>query len=337
MDMEERNIVLDLIRGTEAAALAAALQRGRGNKKLADENAFENMSAVFKGLPYEIKITGSEGEKDNVDAFNFGDVYGDLNSSMKLDCVVDVIDGTRMTAEWEDSGAISVIGVGLRGSLMPLPTDKVYLKKIAVGPEAKKAIDLNQPFKENLYRIALALKKDPEDLNAIILKRDRHKEFIKIMREMGIRIKLIQDGDVVAALAPCFPETDIDFYFGCGGPPEGVMAACGVKALGGNMQVQWDPTAYKTKIESEIESEIKEKKQLCKDLDINTEKIYTLEEIAKGPVQFVATGITNGPFLQGVDFLPDGAWTYSIGIRSKTGTIRYLKTRHFFEKAPKYE
>ncbi|MHA1299406.1 MAG: class II fructose-bisphosphatase [Candidatus Helarchaeota archaeon] len=335
--MEERNIVLDLIRGTEAAALAAALQRGRGNKKLADENAFHNMKAVFKKLPYEIRIVGSEGEKDKVDAFNYGDIYGLPTSLMKLDCVVDVIDGTRMTAEWEDSGALSVIGVGMKDSLMRVPTDKVYLKKIAVGPEAKKAIDLHQPFKENLYRIALSLKKDPEELNAIILKRKRHEKYVKIMRDMGIRIKMIRDGDVVAALAPCFPETDIDFYFGAGGPPEGIIAACGVKALGGNMQVQWDPTAYKTVVESEIEAELKEKEQICKDLDINPDKIYTLDHIAKGPVQFVATGITNGPFLQGVDFLPDGAWTYSIGIRSKTGTIRYLKTRHYFEKAPTYE
>ena len=334
--IEERNIVLDLIRGTEGAALAAALERGRGNKKLADENAFHNMRTVFKKLPLELRIVGSEGEKDKVDAFNYGDVYGERNSSMKLDCAVDVIDGTRMTAEWEDAGAISVIGVGLKDNLMRVPTDKVYLKKIAVGPAAKKAIDLNQTFKENLYRIALALKKDPEELNAIILKRKRHEKFVKTMRDMGIRIKMIQDGDVVAALAPCFPETDIDFYFGCGGPPEGIIAACGIKALGGSMQVKWDPSAYKTRIDSEIEAEIKEKEQICNDLDINIDTIYALEDIAKGPVQFVATGITNGPFLQGVDFMPNGAWTYSIGIRSKTGTIRYLKTRHVFDRRPVY-
>ncbi|MFX1450246.1 MAG: fructose-bisphosphatase class II family protein [Promethearchaeota archaeon] len=334
--MEERNIVLDLIRGTEAAALAAAIERGRGNKKVADENAFANMSRVFRRLNIEIRIVGSEGEKDKVSSFNYGDIYGDPEYKMKLDCVVDVIDGTRMTAEWEDAGAISVIGVGLRNNLMRVPTDKVYLKKIAVGPAAAKAIDLNQDFKENIYRIALALKKEPEELCAMMLKRKRHEKFIKIMREMDIKIKLIQDGDVVAALAPCFPETDIDFYFGCGGPPEGIIAACGIKSLKGAMQVQWDPHAYKTSKESEIEAELKEKKKLSEDLGINTDKIYTLEDIAKGPVQFVATGITNGPFLQGVDFLPDGAWTYSIGIRSKTGTIRYLKTRHFFEKKPIY-
>ena len=335
--MEEKNIILDLIRGTEAAALAAALQRGRGDKKLADENAFRNMRAVFKYLPYELRIVGSEGEKDKVTAFCYDDIFGLKGSFMKLDCVVDVIDGTRMTSEWEDAGALSVICVGLKDHLMRVPTDRVYLLKIAVGPEAVKAIDLNQPFKENLYRIALALKKDPEELNAIILKRKRHDKYVKIMRDMGIRIKMIQDGDVVAALAPCFPETDIDLYYGAGGPPEGIIAACGIKALKGNMQVKWDPTAYKTNNELEIENELKEKQKICDDLGINTEKIYKLEDIAKGPVQFVATGITNGPFLQGVDFTTNAAWTYSIGIRSKTGTIRYLKTRHFFEKAPSYE
>ncbi|NVM03729.1 MAG: fructose-bisphosphatase class II [Candidatus Helarchaeota archaeon] len=128
----------------------------------------------------------------------------------------------------------------------------------------------------------------------------------------------------------------MDFYFGCGGPPEGIIAACGIKALGGAMQVQWDPDAYKTSKDSEIESELKEKKKVSEDLGINADKIYTLDDIAKGPVLFVATGITNGPFLRGVDFLPDGAWTYSIGIRSKTGTIRYLRTRHFFDRRPIY-
>lgn len=329
-------MVLELVRATEAGALGAALERGRGNKKFADESAFEYMKRVFKRLQIEIRITGSEGRKDRVNAFNYGDIYGSSETSMKIDCAVDVIDGTRMTAEWEDSGAISVIGVGLRDSLMRIPTDEVYLKKISVGPEAKKAIDLKQPFKENIYRIALALKKDPEELNAVILKRNRHEPYINTMREMGIRIKIIQDGDIVAALTPSFPETDIDFFFGCGGPPEGVIAACGIKALGGNMQVQWDPTAYKTSVESEIEEELKEKQRICEDLDIDTDKIYTLEDIVKGNVQFVATGITNGPFLQGVDFLRNGAWTYSIGIRSMTGTIRYIKTRHFFKKKPLY-
>ncbi len=327
---------MDLIRGTEAAALAAAIERGRGKKKLADENAFGNMSRVFRGLPIEIRIVGSEGEKDKVNSFNYGDIYGDPEAKMKLDCAVDVIDGTEMTANWEDSGAISVIGIGLRDKLMRVPTDKIYLKKIAVGPAAAKAIDLKQDFKENIYRIALALKKDPEELCAMVLKRKRHEKFIKVLREMDIRVKLIQDGDVVAALAPCFPETDIDFYFGCGGPPEGIIAACGIKALKGAMQVQWDIDAYKTSKQSEIEAELKEKKKLSEELGINMDKIYSLEDIAKGPVQFVATGITNGPFLQGVDFLPDGAWTYSIGIRSKSGTIRYLRTRHFFDRRPIY-
>ncbi|NVM03730.1 MAG: fructose-bisphosphatase class II [Candidatus Helarchaeota archaeon] len=185
---------MDLIRGTEAAALAAAIERGRGNKKLADENAFGNMTRVFRRLNFELRIVGSEGEKDKVNSFNFGAVYGDHEAKMRLDCVVDVIDGTRMTAEWEDSGALSVIGIGLRDNLMRVPTDKIYLKKIAVGPLAAKAVDLNQDFKENIYRIALALKKDPEQLCAIMLKRKRHEKFVKILREMDIRVKMIQEG-----------------------------------------------------------------------------------------------------------------------------------------------
>lgn len=333
----EKNLVLQFIRATEAGALASARIRGMGDKLEVDKAAYELMRKVLKGSASENRFVGSEGEKDESYTFPFGEILGDPHGA-KLDLVVDVVDGTRMTADYDDSGAISVICAAERGNLMRIPTDKIYALKLAVGPEAKDAIDLSKPLKENIKNIADSLNKDIDQLTACMLKRTRHNEFLKLFRSIGVRVKLIQDGDISGALATCSPDAIIDLYFGTGGPPEGVIVSTAIKSMGGNMQMKWVPEMINRDnlSEKEIQLKIQQNYELADALDINYDKIYNLEEIATGNVMFAATGITSGDLLRGVRFTKYGAHTNSVAMRSKTMTIRFLNTIHKFRKSPIY-
>ncbi|WP_455367359.1 class II fructose-bisphosphatase [[Eubacterium] cellulosolvens] len=335
--MLHKNLVLQFVRVTEAGALGAAQIRGLGDKFEVDKAAYINMKKVLETSISENRIVGSEGEKDKSDTFSYGTILGNPVLD-KLDLVVDPVDGTRMTADYDDSGAMAVICASERGNLMRIPTDRIYTLKIAVGPNAKNAIDLNLPLEKNVKNIASALDKDIDQLLACMLKRARHNEFLKKLRNLGVRVKLIQDGDISGAIATCTPDAPIDFYFGSGGPPEGVIAATAVKSMGGDMQLKWAPEMVNPENLNPAERQLKIKKSyaLAESLGIDHEKIYSLEEIAKGHVMFAATGITRGDLLKGVRFTRDGARTHSVAMRSQTMTIRFIEAIHKFHKSPIY-
>lgn len=314
----DRNLALECVRVTEAAALSAARWVGRGDNNAADDAAVKAMRWAFKNLRIQGKIVIGEGERDEAPMLYIGEKVGS-GEGPEVDVAVDPLEGTSITAQGRYN-ALSVVAIGNKGEFLNAPD--TYMEKIAVGPAAKGAIDLVKSTTENLKNIARAKGCQVADLTAIILERDRHKELIREVRESGARIHLIQDGDVSAALATCWPDRGIDVLMGIGGAPEGVLAAAALRCVGGDIQGRL------------VFRNDKEKERALKMGIREFDKIYSIEELAGGDVMFAATGVTNGDFLKGVRFFPSGASTHSVVMRSSTGTIRYLEATHNFQVKP---
>lgn len=317
----DRNLALELVRVTEAAALAAGRWMGRGDKNAADQAAVDAMRKVLSTIAMDGVIVIGEGEKDQAPMLYNGERLG-MADQPKVDIAVDPIDGTRLTAEG-NNGALSVVALAERGSMYH-PHHLVYMDKIAVGPECRGVIDINAPPAENLQRIARALKRDVNDLTVMILNRPRHADLIAAVRKAGARIRLISDGDVAGALATALPESGIDVLMGIGGSPEAVIAAAALKCLGGEIQCKPWPRD-------------EDERRRAIELGIDLDKVLTTDDLVQGDnVFFAATGITNGELLRGVRYFGGGAITHSIVMRSRSGTLRMITATHRLDKLMRY-
>lgn len=313
----DRNLALEFVRVTEAAAIASASWIGRGEKKKADGAAVKAMRERFNQIDFKGTVVIGEGEKDEAPMLFTGEKVG-TKKGPEMDLAIDPLECTDSVANGRYN-AIAVIAAGKKGSLLHAPD--TYMEKIAVGPKAKKVINLNSSVKDNLKKIAKALDKKVTDLTVMILDRERHEKLIEEVRKAGSRVRLITDGDVSAAIATCFPDSGVDVYMGIGGSTEGVLAAVAMKVMGGEILCRFKP-----KKESDIP---KIKAAGIKDLN----KIFTSEDMAKGKeLSFTATGVIEGPLLQGVVFQKNRIITHSVVTRGISGTIRYITTYHHYYK-----
>lgn len=313
----DRNLAMELVRVTEAAALAAARWIGRGDKNGADDAAVTAMRTVLSTVTMDGVVVIGEGEKDNAPMLFNGERVGDGTPPL-VDVAVDPIDGTRLTAEGR-TNALAVIAVSERGSMFD-PGPSFYMRKIAVGPSATGAIDITATATQNLRWIAKAKGEDVRDLTAVILDRPRHAELIEEVRATGARIRLIRDGDVYGALATTWPQAGVDVLFGIGGTPEGVIAAAALKCMGGEIQGQLWP------------QDDAERAQLA-ELGLSADTVLTTDDLVKGDNSFfAATGITDGPLLGGVRVESRVVRTQSIVMRSRSGTVRVVDATHNIEK-----
>jgi fructose-1,6-bisphosphatase II len=315
----ERELALELVRVTEAAALACARWMGRGDKNKADQLAVDAMRAGFDTVQIDGLVVIGEGELDEAPMLYIGERVG--AGGEMVDVAVDPLEGTSLVAKGLN-GSIAVVAVAPRGCLLHAPD--MYMEKIAVGPEAKGCIDITASITANLRWVARAKGKEVSDLTVVILDRDRHKAIIQECRDAGARIKLISDGDVAPAVATAIGETGVDILLGIGGAPEGVLAAAALKCLGGDMQARLHP-------ENEAEFE------RCKSMGLaDPTQVLTLEDLVKGDdVFFVATGITDGDLLRGVRYTGNHLGeTHSIALRCKTGTIRFIEATHRLDRKP---
>jgi fructose-1,6-bisphosphatase class II len=316
----DRNLALEVVRVTEAAALSCARLMGRGDETAADQAAVDAMRRAFNGLAIRGTVVIGEGERDEAPMLYIGEQVG-TGDGPEVDIALDPLEGTTICANGAPN-ALSVIAIAERGNFLHCPD--TYMDKIAVGPVGKGVVDLDKSPTENLKALAEAKGVRVEDLTAIILSRPRHEALIREVREAGARIKLIGDGDVSAAIATTKPETGIDILFGIGGAPEGVLAAAALRCVEGDMQGRLKP-----RNPQEIER--------ARTMGIHDiTKKFSLEELASGDVMFAATGVTDGDYLKGVHFFQGGATTQSIVMRSKTRTIRVLDTTHHFAYKPEY-
>ncbi len=317
IEVPDRNFGLDLVRVTETAAMAAARWQGRGDKEAADQAAVDGMRAHLTTIDLDGMVVIGEGEKDAAPMLFNGERVG-TGKGPKVDIAVDPIDGTRLTALGLP-GALSVIAVSERGT-MYAPGSLVYMDKIAVGPEAAGMIDLDAPVDRNLARVAKAKGADVNDLTVIILDRPRNEHYIRAVRAAGARIRLIQDGDVSAAIATARPDSEIDLMLGIGGSPEAVLAAAALRCMDGEIQCRLWP-----RDDSE--------RQWARDNGLDLDQVMDTEDLVGGDnVFFAATGVTTGEFLRGVQFRADSAVTHSVMMRSRTGSIRYMDAYHNFRK-----
>ena len=312
-----RNLALELARVTEAAALAAGRFMGRGDKEAADGAAVNAMRIVLQTVDMNGTIIIGEGEKDNAPMLYNGENVGN-GFPPDVDVAVDPIDGTRPLA-FGRSNSLATVAIAPRGTMFD-PGPFVYMNKLAVGPEAKGTINIEKSITENLIAIAKAKHKDVEDLTTIILDRDRHKEMIAEIRKAGARIRQIPDGDVAAALMTAWPDSGVDVLIGVGGTPEGVIAACALRAMGGEIQ---------GKLFARDEDELRRGREAGYDFD----KILTMDDLVSSEdVFFAATGITDGELLQGVRYFGEGASTDSLVVRGLTGTVRQISATHRLDK-----
>ena len=324
--MQDRNLALEVVRITEAAALASARLMGRGDRKQADHVAVEAMRRAFDAMDIRGTVVIGEGERDEAPMLFIGETVGagwhaKDTDSPKVDIAVDPLEGTNLCAVGAPD-AISVIAIADDGQFLNAPD--TYMQKIACGPEARGQIDLRESPTWNLQRIAKAKNKKVEDCTAVILERDRHAELIGEVRQAGARIRLIGDGDVSGAVMTCNPDSGIDVLFGTGGAPEGVIAAAALKCVGGELQ-------------GRLRFRSADEKARAERMGVKDEhRIYGTEDLAKGDVMFAATGVTKGYLLDGVRFFGDSAKTESIVMRSKTGTVRVINATHHFNTKPKY-
>jgi len=312
-----RNLALELVRVTEAAALASGRFMGRGDKEGADGAAVNAMRIILQTVDMNGVIIIGEGEKDNAPMLYNGETVGN-GSGPDFDVAVDPIDGTRPLA-FGRSNSLATVAIAPRGSMFD-PGPFVYMNKLAVGPEAKGTIDIEKPVTENLKAIAKAKRKDIEDLTTIVLDRPRHNDVIAEIRKSGARIRLIPDGDVAAALMTAQPDSGLDVLIGIGGTPEGVIAACALRAMGGEIQ---------GKLYARDEDELRRGREAGYDFD----KILTMDDLVSSEdVFFTATGITDGELLQGVRYFGDSATTDSLVVRGMTGTVRQITATHQIDK-----
>ncbi|NOU74473.1 class II fructose-bisphosphatase [Paenibacillus sp. LMG 31458] len=316
----ERELALEIVRVTELAALASAPWMGRGDKNSADGAATSAMRAMFDSVSIRGTVVIGEGEMDEAPMLYIGEQVGSMNGP-EVDIAVDPLEGTDIVAKGLNN-ALSVIAVAGKGNLLHAPD--MYMEKLAVGPALVGILSLNDPMEITLAKAAEVLNKQVSDLTVMILDRVRHESLVKTLRNVGVRIKFLSDGDVAGAMAPAFPEAGIDLYVGSGGAPEGVLAAAALKCLGGELQGRLMP-ADSSEYDRCIEMGIKD-----------PNKILTMDDmVGTEDVIFAATGVTPGEFLEGVRYLPDQrAETHSIVMRAKTKTIRNIRTLHYLPNKP---
>lgn len=315
----ERELALEFVRVTEAAALEAARWMGKGDKIAADNAAVEAMRAAFNTVNIDGVVVIGEGEMDEAPMLYIGERVG-AGEGVLVDIAVDPLEGTNLVAKGLPN-SLAVMAIAERGTLLHAPD--MYMDKIAVGPMAKGKIDITKPVQENVRNVAQALGRVPEEITVVILDRARHEKIIREVRETGARVKLITDGDVSPAVSAAIEGTGVHMLLGIGGAPEGVIAAAALKCLGGDMQARLVP---------ENQEEIERAKTMGI-ADIN--QVLTLDDLVKSEdVMFAATAITEGDMLQGVHFFPGGARTRSIVMRSKTGTVRFVDAVHKLDKKP---
>ncbi|MGX1132872.1 fructose-1,6-bisphosphatase II [Streptomyces glaucescens] len=317
----DRNLALELVRVTEAAAMAAGRWVGRGDKNGADGAAVRAMRTLVSTVSMNGVVVIGEGEKDEAPMLFNGEQVGD-GTGPECDIAVDPIDGTTLTAKGMPN-AIAVLAAAERGSMFD-PSAVFYMDKLVTGPEAADFVDIDAPVSVNIRRVAKAKRATPEDVTVVILDRPRHEGIIKEIRETGARIKLISDGDVAGSILALREGTGVDLLLGIGGTPEGIISACAVKCLGGTIQGKLWPKDD-------------DERQRAIDAGHDLDRVLTTEDLVTGEnVFFVATGITDGELLRGVRYRSETATTDSIVMRSKSGTVRRIDSEHRLSKLRAY-
>jgi fructose-1,6-bisphosphatase II len=313
----DRNLALELVRVTEAAAMAAGRWVGRGDKIAADQAAVDAMRAMLDSVSMDGTVVIGEGEKDEAPMLYNGEHIGD-GSGPGVDVAVDPLEGTRLTALGQPN-AIAVIAVAERGTMF-FPGAAVYMEKIAVGPRGIDVIDINASPTENVNAVAKANGVSPREISVVVLERDRHEALIGELRQAGAKVNLIRDGDVAPAIAAAQPGTGVDILYGVGGTPEGVISAAALKCVGGGIQGKLWPRND-------------EERQALADSGYDVDRVLYTDDLVAGHDVFVAaTGVTNGSLLRGVRYLQNGAITDSIVMRSRSGTTRRIEATHLLDK-----
>lgn len=317
----DRNLAMELVRVTEAAALAAGRWVGKGDKNGGDGAAVDAMRQLLSTVSMRGVVVIGEGEKDEAPMLFNGEEVGN-GDGPDCDFAVDPVDGTTLMSKGMPN-AISVLAVAERGAMFD-PSAVFYMEKIAVGPDAADVIDISAPIAENIKRVAKVKKASVSDITICILDRPRHNQLIQDVRDTGARIRLISDGDVAGAIAAARPESGTDMLVGIGGTPEGIIAAAAMRCMGGSLQGKLAPTDD-------------EERQKAIDAGHDLDRILTTEDLVSGEnVFFCATGVTDGDLLRGVRYYGGGASTQSIVMRSKSGTVRMIDAYHRLEKLREY-
>ncbi|MFB3074945.1 MAG: class II fructose-bisphosphatase [Candidatus Methylomirabilales bacterium] len=317
----ERNLALEVVRVTEAAALSSARWMGRGNDRLAEQTALDAMRRAFDAVDFTGTVVIGRGEKGETPTLFVGEQIGS-GAGPEFDVAAEPLEGASIVAQGR-TNAVAAVALAEKGCLFPAP--EVYMEKIAVGPKALGAIDITAGPQANLQSIAETMKCYVEDLTVIILDRPRHRDLIMAVQEVGARIKLIQDGDLSAAIATSLEDSGVDVLMGIGRAPEGVLAAAALRCLGGDMQAQFKPASDED-VERIRQAGLKE-----------IQEVLTITDLARGrEVMFTATGVTDGDFLKGVRFFGGGAKTHSLLMRAKSGTVRFIEAIHRFDRTPIY-
>ena len=321
VEAPDRNLALELVRVTEAAAMAGGRWVGRGDKNGADGAAVEAMRSLISTVSMKGVVVIGEGEKDDAPMLYNGEEVGDGNGP-ECDVAVDPIDGTTLTAKGQ-SNAVSVLAVSDRGSMYD-PSAVFYMDKLVTGPEAADVVDIRLPVAENIKRIAKAKKETVEDVTVVMLDRPRHQKLADEVRDAGARLRFISDGDVAGAIMAARDDTGIDLLLGIGGTPEGIITACAIKCLGGVIQGRLWP-------------QDDDERQRAVDAGHDLDRVLSTDDLVTGEnCFFVATGITDGELLKGVRYRAGGATTHSLVMRSKSGTIRLIESHHQLAKLRAY-
>lgn len=317
----DRNLALDLVRVTEAAAMAAGRWVGRGDKEGGDGAAVDAMRKLINSIPMDGVVVIGEGEKDNAPMLYNGEVVGD-GTGAKVDVAVDPVDGTTLMSKGMPN-ALAVLAVAERGAMFD-PSAVFYMEKLAVGPDYADVIDISAGVGENLRRIAKVKKTSVSEVTVTVLDRPRHNDLVAQIRKAGANIRFISDGDIAGAIATARAGTGVDVLMGIGGTPEGIIAACALKCMGGAVQAKLWPT-------DDAE------RQKAIDAGHDLDRVLTTNDLVTGDnCFFVATGVTSGDLLKGVSYQSGGAYTQSIVMRSKSGTIRVIDSYHRLEKLALY-
>jgi fructose-1,6-bisphosphatase II len=318
----DRNLALELARVTEAAAMAAGRWVGRGDKEGGDGAAVDAMRQLINSLPMRGVVVIGEGEKDHAPMLFNGERVGDWQGGPEVDVAVDPIDGTTLMSKGMPN-AIAVLAVAERGAMFD-PSAVFYMEKLAVGPDAADVIDIEAGVVENLRRIARVKHSSISDVTVCILDRPRHAELVQTVRESGARIRFISDGDIAGAISAAREQSEVDVLMGIGGTPEGIVAACALKCIGGAIQAKLWP-----------HDEAEREKAIAAGHDLG--RVLHTDDLVRGDnAFFAATGITSGDLVKGVRYRGGGAYTQSIVMRSKSGTIRVIDSFHRLEKLRRY-